>query len=58
LPGFFVYRIRMCYSAQIRADYTKLVREYGAMMSLDEFAQLYAHDASLRGWVSPDRGLR
>ena len=35
----------MCYSAQIRADYTKLVREYGAMMSLDEFAQLYAHDA-------------
>jgi len=35
----------MCYSAQIRADYTKLVREFGAMMSLDEFAQLYAHDA-------------
>ncbi|WP_411851282.1 SOS response-associated peptidase family protein [Stenotrophomonas sp. LGBM10] len=34
----------MCYSAQIRADYTKLVREYGAVMSLDEFAQLYAHD--------------
>jgi putative SOS response-associated peptidase YedK len=39
------YPVRMCYSAQIRADYTKLVREYGAMMSLDEFAQLYAHDA-------------
>jgi putative SOS response-associated peptidase YedK len=37
--------MRMCYSAQIRADYTKLVREFGAMMSLDEFAQLYAHDA-------------
>ncbi|MCF7750006.1 SOS response-associated peptidase [Bacillus subtilis subsp. subtilis] len=35
----------MCYSAQIRADYTKLVREYGARMSLEEFAQLYAHDA-------------
>jgi len=35
----------MCYSAQIRADYTKLVREYGAVLSLDEFAQLYAHDA-------------
>ncbi|MGV6494012.1 SOS response-associated peptidase family protein [Stenotrophomonas rhizophila] len=34
----------MCYSAQIRADYTKLVREFGAMLSLDEFAQLYAHD--------------
>ncbi len=34
----------MCYSAQIRADYTKLVREYGAVMSLDEFSQLYAHD--------------
>lgn len=35
----------MCYSAQIRADYTKLVREFGATLSLDEFAQLYAHDA-------------
>lgn len=35
----------MCYSAQIRADYTKLVREFGAAISLDEFAQLYAHDA-------------
>lgn len=35
----------MCYSAQIRADYTKLVREYGALLSLDEFAALYAHDA-------------
>ena len=34
----------MCYSAQIRADYTKLVREFGATLSLDEFAQLYAHD--------------
>jgi len=35
----------MCYSAQIRADYSKLVREFGATLSLDEFAQLYAHDA-------------
>ena len=34
----------MCYSAQIRADYAKLVRHYGATMSLDEFAQLYLAD--------------
>lgn len=34
----------MCYSAQIRADYAKLVRHYGATMSLDEFAQLYMAD--------------
>jgi len=34
----------MCYSAQIRADYAKLVRQYGATMSLDEFAQLYMAD--------------
>ena len=40
----------MCYSAQIRADYTKLVREYGAVLSLDEFAQLYAHDAGKQDW--------
>lgn len=34
----------MCYSAQIKADYQKLVREFGAVVSLDDFAALYAHD--------------
>lgn len=34
----------MCYSAQIKADYQKLVREFGAVVSLDEFAALYAED--------------
>lgn len=34
----------MCYSALIRADYAKLVREFGAILSLEEFAELYAHD--------------
>jgi len=34
----------MCYSAQIRADYAKLVRHYGATMSLDDFARLYTAD--------------
>lgn len=34
----------MCYSAQIKADYRKLVREFGAVVSLDEFAALYAED--------------
>lgn len=34
----------MCYSAQIKADYHKLVREFGAVVSLDEFAALHAED--------------
>ncbi|OUL25899.1 hypothetical protein BV378_14275 [Nostoc sp. RF31YmG] len=34
----------MCYSAQVLADYRKLVRNYGAVMSLDDFAKLYFHD--------------
>lgn len=34
----------MCYSALIRADYATLVREFGAILSLEEFAELYAHD--------------
>ncbi len=34
----------MCYSAQVKADYRKLVRTYGAIMSLDDFAKLYFHD--------------
>lgn len=36
----------MCYSAQIQADYKKLVRTYGAVMSLEDFAKLYFHDPS------------
>jgi putative SOS response-associated peptidase YedK len=31
----------MCYSAQIRADYRRYVRRFGAHMSLEDFAQLY-----------------
>lgn len=31
----------MCYSAQIRADYNKFVRRYGATLSLREFFDLY-----------------
>jgi len=34
----------MCYSAQIKADYRKLVRAYGAVISLQDFAELYFHD--------------
>jgi len=34
----------MCYSAQVQADYKKLVRTYGAIMSLEDFAKLYFHD--------------
>lgn len=35
----------MCYSAQIKAAYQKLVREFGAVMSLADFAELYVYDA-------------
>ena len=35
----------MCYSAQIKAAYQKLVRHYGAIMSLADFAELYLYDA-------------
>jgi len=34
----------MCYSAQVRANYQKLVRQYGAIMSIEEFAKLYFYD--------------
>ena len=31
----------MCYSAQIRADYTKFVRRYGATIDIKDFYRLY-----------------
>ena len=31
----------MCYSARIRADYAKFVRQYDASVSLEDFFQLY-----------------
>ena len=51
----------MCYSAQIRADYAKLVRHYGATMSLDEFALLYTADPGKKRPKTPkamDDGFR
>nr|CUV57337.1 conserved protein of unknown function [Ralstonia solanacearum] len=30
----------MCYSAQIKADYKRFVREYGAILSLTDFARM------------------
>lgn len=30
----------MCYSAQIEADYKRFIREYGAIMSLDDFTRM------------------
>ncbi len=43
----------MCYSAQISADYAKLVRQYGAVMSLDAFAALYAFDPAKKRPKTP-----
>ncbi|BDU17510.1 SOS response-associated peptidase family protein [Lysobacter auxotrophicus] len=34
----------MCYSAQVWANYRKYVREFGATISVEEFAILYFHD--------------
>jgi len=34
----------VCYSAQVRANYQKLIRQYGAIMSIEEFAKLYFFD--------------
>ncbi|TPD91822.1 hypothetical protein FJP65_17290 [Stenotrophomonas maltophilia] len=41
----------VCYSAQIEVAYQKLVRMTGATVSLQEFAELYAHDPGSR-WAS------
>ena len=30
----------MCYSARIEADYRRFVKEYGAIMSLDDFTRM------------------
>ncbi len=43
----------MCYSAQIRADYAKLVRHYGATMSLEEFSRLYTFDPAKKRPKTP-----
>jgi putative SOS response-associated peptidase YedK len=51
----------MCYSAQIRADYAKLVRHYGATMSLEEFSRLYTFDPAKKRPKTPkamDDGFR
>lgn len=32
----------MCCFAQIKADYQKIVREFGAVVSMEEFAAVYA----------------
>lgn len=39
----------MCYSAQIRASYKRYVREWGADMSIKQFARLYWRRIKLRG---------
>lgn len=31
----------MCYSAQIKADYQRFVREYGAVLSIKDFFDLF-----------------
>lgn len=50
----------MCYSARVLADYKKLVRQYGAQMSFEDFVDLYAFNATrTRPKTTPvmDRGF-
>lgn len=54
----------MCYSAQVWANYRKYVREFGATISVEEFAILYFHDKGKarprrrRGWTTPSPPAR
>lgn len=47
----------MCYSAQIKADYKRFVREYGATMSLDEFTRLVTEYFQNPGTVKFPRAM-
>ena len=45
------YSVRMCYSAQILADYRKYVRQFGAAVSLKDYVDLFWRrltDASIK----------
>lgn len=43
----------MCYSAEIKADYKKLCRHFGAIMSLKEFAKLWLREDDRKSPKAP-----
>lgn len=48
----------MCYSAQIEADYNKFVREWGAVMSLKRFTDLFWEKRKDGSWTKIPKAMR
>lgn len=48
----------MCYSAQIKADYTDFVRHHGATVSLKRFVELFWERRKDGGWTKIPKAMR
>ncbi|MEO5831346.1 MAG: SOS response-associated peptidase family protein [Rhodanobacter sp.] len=48
----------MCYSAQIKADYHDFVRQWGAVVSLKRFAELFWEKRKDGGWTKIPKAMR
>ncbi|PMQ04148.1 hypothetical protein DyAD56_15785 [Dyella sp. AD56] len=48
----------MCYSAQIEADYDKFVREWGAIISIKRFTELFWEKRKDGQWVKIPKAMR
>ncbi|MFC4527067.1 hypothetical protein [Dyella halodurans] len=48
----------MCYSAQIEADYDKFVREWGAVISIKRFVELFWGKRKDGGWTKIPKAMR
>lgn len=48
----------MCYSAQIKADYTVFVRHHGAILSIKRFAELFWERRKDGGWTKLPKAMR
>ncbi len=43
----------MCYSALIKADFTRFIRQFGGDLKLEEFAKIYFERRTNQGSRSP-----
>ncbi|WEN14283.1 SOS response-associated peptidase family protein [Rhodanobacter sp. AS-Z3] len=48
----------MCYSAQIKADYHDFLREYGAVLSLKRFSEVFWEKRQDGGWSKIPKAMR
>jgi len=48
----------MCYSAQVEADYDRFVREYGAIISIKRFVELFWEKREDGGWTKIPKAMR